>query len=134
MTSELLNDYEEGTWTPTISSGATGVTYAAQTGFYTKVGRLVTFSLNIVISAASAADANFKVGGLPFTAGSFGSGFFAYDNGTFVNSSTTNMPMIFVTSGTTEISFFQGNGGQVQGTDINAIGSMNFYIVGSYIV
>jgi hypothetical protein len=134
VTSELLDDYEEGTWTPVITGGATGITYAAQVGFYTKVGRSVNFSFNLVISAASAAAANFKVGGLPFTAGSFGSGSFAYDNGTFINSSTTNMPMIFVGAASTEIQFFQANGGQVQGTDINAIGSMNFYIVGSYIV
>ncbi len=131
---DVLKQYDEGTFTPTISSGATGITYAGQSGWYTRVGRVVTFGLNIVISAASAAAANFKVGGLPFTASAFGSGSFAYDNGTFINSSTTNMPMIFVTSGTTEISFFQGNGSQVQGTDINAIGSMNFYIVGTYIV
>lgn len=134
MTSELLNDYEEGTFTPSITGGATNITYVARVGSYTKVGRLVTFSLNIVVSAASSAAANFKVGGLPFTAGGFGSGSFAYDNGTFVNSTTTNMPMIFVTSGTTEMSFFQGNGTQVLGTNINAIGSMNFYIYGSYIV
>ena len=134
MTSELLDDYEEGTWTPAVTSGATGITYVAQVGSYTKIGRVVNFSFNLVISAASAAAANFKVGGLPFTAGGFGSGSFAYDNGTFVNSSTTNMPMIFVGSGSTEMSFYQGNGGQVQGTDINAIGSMNFYIAGSYIV
>ena len=40
-TSELLSDYEEGTWTPTDQSGA-GLTLTGASGTYTKVGRLVT--------------------------------------------------------------------------------------------
>lgn len=43
-TSELLDDYEEGTWTPeyTSSGGAfTSITYAYQSGYYVKIGRYV---------------------------------------------------------------------------------------------
>ena len=50
MTSELLNDYEEGTFTPTVTSvGGTGIVYVAvgDTGTYTKIGRLVTFTVNL---------------------------------------------------------------------------------------
>ena len=39
-TSELLDDYEEGTWIPTINSGFSA-TYTSNYGTYTKVGRLV---------------------------------------------------------------------------------------------
>jgi hypothetical protein len=42
MTSELLADYEEGTWTVTWTS-VTG-TPSNLTGYYTKTGRVVTFS------------------------------------------------------------------------------------------
>ena len=50
MTSELLNDYEEGTFTPTLS-GATTTTYTTQTGRYTKIGRQVFFQCEIEINS-----------------------------------------------------------------------------------
>lgn len=37
-TSELLNDYEQGTWTPSLNVSAT---YSSQAGIYVKIGRLV---------------------------------------------------------------------------------------------
>jgi hypothetical protein len=41
-----LNDYEEGTWTPTITGGAGDPTYVTgnRSGWYTKVGRMVTIT------------------------------------------------------------------------------------------
>jgi len=45
-----LDDYEEGTWTPTISfttPGDLSVSYSAQTGLYTKIGRMVFITFNI---------------------------------------------------------------------------------------
>jgi hypothetical protein len=52
MTSELLDDYEEGTWTPAISlaGGAATVVYTNQVGFYTKIGNRVSFSAFITTS------------------------------------------------------------------------------------
>ena len=38
----LLDDYEEGTWTPTAYSGITGLSVNGSQNTYTKVGRLVT--------------------------------------------------------------------------------------------
>jgi hypothetical protein len=64
-TSELLDDYEEGTWTPTVDAGWTGVTYAEQSGNYTKVGNMVTAWFRIQFSGTSAA-ANIELRGLPF--------------------------------------------------------------------
>jgi hypothetical protein len=63
MTSELLDDYEEGTWTPTTASDATGA-FSAQGGKYTKVGNVVTIygAFNVSTNFTSA-----LVGGLPFT-------------------------------------------------------------------
>jgi hypothetical protein len=68
-TSELLADYEEGTWTPTIDGSTTaGVgTYSAQSGSYTKVGNRVLFSAYISWSAHTGTG-NMRVNGLPFTA------------------------------------------------------------------
>ena len=70
-TSELLADYEEGTWTPIDSSGA-GLSLTLANATYTKVGRLVTANFAITYPA-TASVATCTLGGLPFTsrAGSF---------------------------------------------------------------
>jgi len=64
-TSELLADYEEGTWTPIDDSGA-GLSFTSVEGTYTKVGRLVTcfFSLTFPTTASGSSA---RIGGLPFT-------------------------------------------------------------------
>jgi hypothetical protein len=71
MTSELLNDYEEGTWTPVAAGSTTaGVgTYGFQTGSYRKVGSLVYITLFMSWSAHTGTG-NGLITGLPFTAGS----------------------------------------------------------------
>jgi hypothetical protein len=43
-TSELLDDYEEGTWTPNQGAGLTVTGAFSSTGLYTKVGRVVTIT------------------------------------------------------------------------------------------
>jgi hypothetical protein len=67
-TSELLADYEEGTFTPIVVGGTTAgtATYAAQNGYYTKIGRLVSFQLYVDWSAGTGTGI-LKIGGLPFT-------------------------------------------------------------------
>jgi hypothetical protein len=67
-TSELLADYEEGDWTPTFTGSTTDptVTYSVQVGRYTKVGRTVTVSCRINLSAATGGSGNLRVSGLPF--------------------------------------------------------------------
>ena len=54
-TSELLADYEEGTYTPTLEGGTTAgtTTYTVQSGFYTKIGNRVNFDLTITYTAAT---------------------------------------------------------------------------------
>jgi hypothetical protein len=65
MTSQLLNWYEEGTFTPTLS-GATTTTYTTQTGRYTRVGRLVTFQCELQInSVGNGSTTTFVLGTLP---------------------------------------------------------------------
>lgn len=70
MTSELLDDYEEGSWTPTQGAGLTVVGAFTSTGTYTKVGNLVYVS-GIINGATSVSYAgvtqSIMIGGLPFT-------------------------------------------------------------------
>jgi hypothetical protein len=64
-TSELLADYEEGTWTPGFDGGVT--TYGTRGGTYTKVGRLVTATFFINVTTASGTGASaLNITGLPF--------------------------------------------------------------------
>jgi hypothetical protein len=70
MTSELLNDYEEGTWTPVIggSTSESGQSYSGQTGYYTKIGRVVTTSFRVVLTNKGTITGDVVIKGLPFTA------------------------------------------------------------------
>jgi len=71
MTSELLDDYEEGTWTPTFAgnSGASGQVYSLQQGHYVKIGRLVTLRFNCQLSTKGTFVGSFcKITNFPFTA------------------------------------------------------------------
>jgi hypothetical protein len=70
-TSELLDDYEEGTWTPTDIGGALVVVGTfSSSGTYTKIGKVVTVSgtLNGTTSVAITGGANVVCGGLPYSA------------------------------------------------------------------
>jgi hypothetical protein len=63
-----LDDYEEGTFTPTAVGGTTAgtTTYTAQAGTYTKVGRMVTVNAVLDISNMTGTG-NIVIGGLPFS-------------------------------------------------------------------
>jgi hypothetical protein len=63
-----LDDYEEGTWTMGVSFGgaSVGVTYNANTGTYTKVGRQVTLNGYLELSSKGSSTGNAKITGLPF--------------------------------------------------------------------
>jgi hypothetical protein len=67
MTSELLDDYEEGTFTPVVAGTTTAGsgTYTTQVGSYTKIGRQVSFALTLAWSAHTGTG-NMLVSGLPF--------------------------------------------------------------------
>lgn len=90
-TSELLSDYEEGTFTPTISSGYSVApsAYTIQNGSYVKVGRFVHFQFVIEASGATANGNHLKFGGLPFTPGKQGSAVYAYQVGFNTNTGDT---------------------------------------------
>jgi filamentous hemagglutinin len=98
MTSELLADYEEGTWTPTNIGGSLVVVGAfTSSGTYTKVGKLVTVqgTLNGATSVAISGGANVVCGGLPFSAASG-----TLCPGTAINGGATASAVLYANSGT----------------------------------
>jgi hypothetical protein len=74
-TSELLADYEEGTFTPVVKGTSTvgTVTYVLQIGRYTKIGNRVFFQISVAWNSGTGTG-NLRVDGLPFTNAS-GTGF-----------------------------------------------------------
>ena len=58
-----LDDYEEGTWTPSLGGSTT---YLAQAGTYTKIGRVVNFKGVLYINAIGTGSTT-QITGLPFT-------------------------------------------------------------------
>jgi len=67
-----LDDYEEGTWTPTIAFGgnSVGVTYSDQRGNYTKIGNRVFISMYLQLANKGSSTGNVSIAGLPFTSSS----------------------------------------------------------------
>jgi hypothetical protein len=62
-----LDDYEEGTFTPTVSQGFTSPTYGANTaGIYTKVGNTVRVHLRLVLTGGTATASQIRIASLPF--------------------------------------------------------------------
>ena len=67
-----LDDYEEGSWTPTLTfttPGNLAVAYSLQWGRYTKIGRLVVASFAIQTSTFTftTASGNLVINGIPFS-------------------------------------------------------------------
>jgi hypothetical protein len=80
-----LDDYEEGTWTPTVFGSTTAgtTTYTVQKGFYTKIGRVITITFKVAYSAATGTG-SFYMGGIPFISTALG------NNAEYLGSVMTN--------------------------------------------
>jgi hypothetical protein len=86
MTSELLADYEEGTWTPGVGNQTVVGDYASS-GTYTKIGRQVTVRGTATSTGTIAGAAGTYFDNLPFTCASaidFPGGIGTNDGGSFV--------------------------------------------------
>jgi hypothetical protein len=106
MTSQLLNWYEEGTWTPTISGTSTAGTgtYNAQGGVYTRVGKVVTAQCYINL-AAHTGTGNISITGLPFTSSTGVNDYASVTIGYLDNCAlaASNYPLAFISPNTTAI-------------------------------
>lgn len=134
-TSELLDDYEEGIFSPTISSGITGVGYSTQNGSYTKVGRLVTFSLRLELNAGTAAADILRIGGLPFASDVAFRGYAAswgYAAGSIIGSTTTNLPTLNIDAGGSTLAFYTTAGAAFNGTALGTASIFSVDLAGWY--
>ena len=84
MTSQLLNWYEEGTATATLTCGTGSITLSTDQLLYTRVGRTVLVNGLLVISTVSTPTGTLTLNGLPFNIGNSnanvgGGGIFVYN-------------------------------------------------------
>jgi len=131
-----LDDYEEGTFTPTLTGGfSSGPTsYSVQTGAYTKIGRVVYFFLDLDSDGATANASTIVIGGLPFTSitpasSGRGGAFVTYQ----INFDTNTVDSFIVDNNTTEVVVFapDGNGRLGNAANININGRIvlsGFYL------
>lgn len=89
VVSELLDDYEEGTFLPTVEWGGTSATLSGGTyGRYTKIGNTVIINFRIIQTNRNATSGSFRMYGLPYNEGSSA----AYNHGMVQMDSGGNMP------------------------------------------
>jgi hypothetical protein len=95
-TSELLSDYEEGTFTPTITAASgTYTTVDSLSGAYTKIGREVHILVQFRVVDKGTGTGAAVISGLPFTVTSFRS------TGTGFNRSNANLSGLDLNAGAT---------------------------------
>ena len=66
--SELLDDYEEGSWQPTWSPASGSIGHQSRHGDYIKIGRVVHCMFAISANGSTNPSGELKVSGLPFSA------------------------------------------------------------------
>ena len=129
--SELLDDYEEGSFTPTLKNF--NGTYSIQVGRYTKVGNIVHY--NVFVKINSAGDTGTPTGiNMPFDNGSGMTvvGHLVGNESWNTNLSESNITT-WMPNGSNEARFYKNSGKNLNGVRINDIGgSGEIAIAGSY--
>ena len=131
-----LDDYEEGTWTPTINSGTMG---SGATGTYTKVGRLVTVTYYIFLTTMGGSTTPVQVGGLPFTSGISGNTGSHSAGSILCRYFTKNQIVSYVPAGVNYIAFYNNSSsnwdqitfGEIEAThdnDFEAHGTLQYIV------
>ena len=99
MTSQLLNWYEEGTWTPTIDSvtQGTGRSTTVTSAKYTRTGRVVFVETSISLTTlGSGGSGSLAIFGLPFTSSATSSGTGSCTNVTGLLANSVGLPTVGV--------------------------------------
>lgn len=117
MTSELLDDYEEGTFTATLTSATPPTTPITSTGYYTKIGDLVTVTVSFRDVNNTGAAGAISITGLPFAANAA-----IYSNGLawLGRATITNGLVSYITPSSTTMTLVDFNGNAVSWASVGA--------------
>jgi hypothetical protein len=132
-----LDDYEEGTFSPTFgaSNGSSTTTYTTQQGAYTKIGNTVFFNIYIVLNSISTnTHSVIVIGALPFTNTSNRVSIHSIRSSGFQGSGDDSRPFAgTVEANNTKIELVKAaNGGTSDFTTSNSQGGTTVYIAGQY--
>ena len=123
-----LDDYEEGTFTPSVISGRSGsISYTSQNGFYTKIGNRVFAQIYMYMTGGTNAASALYIGGLPFnntsTTNHEGGGYHTYQGGFFTSSGAKdNHPWVMLNNN--QVIFHRADDGQqVLASDTSTAGN-----------
>jgi len=132
-TSELLDDYEEGTFQNTIEGGTTAgtCTYVLRLGRYTKIGDQVHFGIQTVFNTHTGTG-DFVVGGLPYTVSSANGGLIANVAVYGTNMTFSNQLGARLIPGTTTAKLLDFSSGSSSLTTLGIKASGGVYISGTY--
>jgi len=108
MTSELLDRYETGTWTPTVS-GPSSISYGSQVGKYSRIGSLVTIKFYVSTSFTSGGS-YFRLEGLPFTAGTTSGNLIGFS---YQNMESGIVPVFYTVNSTTYCNAYELNANSI---------------------
>jgi hypothetical protein len=129
-----LDDYEEGTFTPTVAGTTTAGTasYTTQLGRYTKIGNMVYFNVYLIYSSGNGTG-SLKINGLPFTSNSTANNLRPIT--TYVDSitlSASNFATAYISNNVTSISFSQSPVGGGGGAGVSYDGTGEMLLSGQY--
>ena len=128
-----LDDYEEGTFTPSFTQGIGSPAYTTQNGRYTKIGRVVYIETDLRLSGGTPNGSHVFLGGLPFTSSSAApySAFYFQYNGGWHNISYPSLWLVI--AGSTYCAFYRStDGGAIAGTSISSFTNATVRIGGWY--
>ena len=126
-----LDDYEEGDFDVSYTSGLTGDTYSNTSAHYTKIGNFVTFTIRIAGAGTNSGSEQVKIGNLPFTASGTtreGGAWFNYKH----DLETGGAPYMHISKNSTVILWYNASGSNWVGSDGAGLNNKTFHIQGFY--
>ena len=139
MTSELLADYEEGTFTAGIAFGgaAVGITYdTTPTCTYTKIGRQVTVTGRVGLSSKGSSTGDATITGLPFTSANTGNAGYGANSIAMNLVTFANQYVLYTVPNSTSLSLYENTilGVQSSITDADFGNFSNLFFTSTYFV
>jgi len=133
-----LDDYEEGTFTPSFTGGITGSSYGDQNGTYVKIGQLVFFAIELDVTngQASTNGNQIIIDNIPFASAAsspmvhsqggawvtFNNNFYNVDTGVYLQ----------IPTNTNQIKLYRGSGNALVGNETGVNAQNDFHIAGCY--
>jgi hypothetical protein len=117
-----LDDYEEGTWTPTVTSGSGSITtVGAVSGVYTKIGNVLIAEFTITITTNGTGAGSIIASGLPFAATAN-----AYIGAGRENAATGNLLQLYLPASSNAVTVKNYNDSYPAGSGYTMFGTISY--------